>query len=111
MSESRATNSHQPPPFVYGQILARSAHEAAMRSKIPGIGRFLTQGMAAGAFLFFVPPVFFILYTSGPGYYFLMALLLPIYLVVGMSLGVVQGIVIWASRSEEHTSELQSPCN
>src|SRR5687768_5069279 len=96
MSTSGPTISNQPPSFVYGQILARSAYEAAMHSQIPGIGRFLTQGMAAGAFVFFVLPVVYILYNFGRRGNFLIGLLLPIYLVLGIALGVVQGFIIWA---------------
>jgi hypothetical protein len=95
MSARGPTISQQPSSFVYGQILARSAYEAAMHSQIPGIGRFLTQGMAAGAFVSFVLPVVYILYNSGRGNN-LIGLVWPIYLVLGMAVGVVQGLVIWA---------------
>src|SRR5918993_527312 len=96
MRGNSPTISYQPPPFVYGQILARSAYEAALHSQIPSIGRFLTQGMAAGAFVFFVLPVVYILYNFGRRGNFLIGLLLPIYLVLGIALGVVHGLVIWA---------------
>lgn len=96
MSASGPTISHQPPSFVYGQILARSAHEAAKHSQIPGIGRFLTQGMAAGVFVFFVLPLLYTLYNFGRSFNSFIILLLPIYLAIGMSLGLVQGLVIWA---------------
>ena len=96
MSKSSATISYQPPPFVYGQILSRSAYEAAMHSQIPGIGRFLTQGITAGAFVFFVLTVVLPLFNLGRRYNSLIGLLLPIYLVLGMALGVVHGLVIWA---------------
>jgi hypothetical protein len=96
MSARSTTISYQRPPFIYGQILARSAHEAAMNSKIPGIGRFLTQGMAAGAFVCFVLMVVHVLYYSVGGYRFLIGLLLPFALASGMALGMVQGLIIWA---------------
>ena len=49
-----ATNTDQQPPYLYGEIF--SLYQAPP-PELPGIGRFLSQGAAAGAFAVVVAPL------------------------------------------------------
>ena len=92
MIESGATATYQRPPFIYGEILSRSMCEAD-RPELPGIGRFLSQGAAIGAFISFLFPLYGIVSTRG--YTFLLIGALPFFLAGGIAFGLLQGFGMW----------------
>lgn len=92
MIQSGATVPYQRPPFIYGEILSRSICEAD-RPELPGIGRFLSQGAAIGAFISFLFPLYGIVSTRG--YTFLLIGALPFFLAGGIAFGLLQGFGIW----------------
>lgn len=65
------------------------------RPALPGIGRFLSQGAAAGAIIYFLVELFLVLEARHYKLFFLF--LLPFFLVWGMLVGLCVGLVIWAS--------------
>jgi len=83
------------PPYVYGEILSRSLHQYT-HSELPGIGRFISQGMVVGAFIAFLFPVSGMLLHPENGYNFLLIAWLPYILATGIGFGVGQGVLIWA---------------
>lgn len=99
MSESGATVPYQRPPFIYGEILSRSACEAK-RPELPGIGRFLSQGVVIGAFISFLFPLYGIISTRG--YTFLLIGALPFFLAGGLAFGLVQGLGMWGCTRFVH---------
>lgn len=92
-----ATIPYQRPPFIYGEILSRSMYEtgSSVQSPRPGIGRFLSQGMAAGTVISFLLPAVYILAHPTNGYNFFLMFALPFYLAVASVVGFVQGLAIW----------------
>lgn len=95
MSETNATVAYQRPPFLYGEVLSASVYQSP-RNELPGIGRFLSQGVAAGAGIYFLVQLAIILSQPNNGYNVLYIILLPFVLVWGMVLGLFEGLVIWA---------------
>lgn len=84
----------QCPPFPYGRILSDTVY-AATANELPGFGTLLSQGATVGAGLALLIPVRGIL--SNDKFYALLFLgSLPSYLALGMGIGVVEGIIIWA---------------
>lgn len=92
MIESGAAVPYQRPPFIYGEILSRSMCEAD-RPELPGMGRFLSQGAAIGAFISFLFPLYGIVFTRG--YTFLLIGALPFFLAGGIAFGLLQGFGMW----------------
>jgi len=80
------------PPHVYGEIL--SLYQAPP-PELPGIGRFLSQGAAAGAFSSFLTALFFVLSQPTNGLNILIIFILPFFLAGGMICGLFVGLAIW----------------
>lgn len=96
-----ASEIQQRPPYVYGEILSRSLYQAA--PELPGIGRFLSQGAAAGAFTSFLIALFIVLSQPTNGWNMLIIFLLPFFLAGGMVCGLFEALVIWGcSRLAHH---------
>ena len=91
MIESGATIR---PPYIYGEILSRSLCQSPF-SELPGFGRFLSQGIVVGVFVWFLWPVFGMLAHPENGYNFLLISGLPIFLAMGTGFGLFEGLVIW----------------
>jgi hypothetical protein len=64
-------------------------------SPLPPFGRFLSQGVAAGAIIYFLVELFILL--QAPHWKSFFVFLLPLFLVWGMLVGLCVGLVIWAS--------------
>ena len=95
-----ATESQQRPPYVYGEILSRSLYQAA--PELPGIGRFLSQGAAAGAFTASLGPLLIVLSQPTNGWNMLVIFVLPFFLGGGMVFGLFEGLVIWGCSRLAH---------
>jgi len=83
--------------MIASEILSLSNYQLP-QPKLPGIGRFLSQGAASGAIIYFLIPLFVLLWD--PPYdsqSFFFVLFLPFVLVWGMLIGLFAGLVIWAS--------------
>src|ERR1041384_1413314 len=87
-------SAYQRPPHIYGEILSSCVYQSAL-DKLPGIGRFLSQGIAAGALIYFFIALT-ILLLEPPGHNFGFVMFLPFVLVWGMLIGLFEGLVIWA---------------
>jgi hypothetical protein len=86
-------------PYVYGEILSRGMYQFP-EPKLPGIGRFLSQGAAAGVTIYFL--IGLIVMIKEPPHpssfvFFFFIFLLPFVLVWGMLIGLFVGLVIWAA--------------
>jgi len=92
MIESGAKIRH---PYIYGEILSRSLCESPL-SELPGFGRFLSQGIVVGALVSFWFPVMGMLLHPENGYNFLFISYLPFILAVGMGIGLLEGVLLWA---------------
>ena len=88
-----ASAPYQRPP--YGEILSPSVYPS-LQYELPGIGRFLSQGVAAGAGIYFLIQLTIILLEPRGGRIFVFVYFLPFVLVWGMLLGLFEGLVIWA---------------
>jgi hypothetical protein len=86
-------------PYIYGEILSRSMYQAREPER-PGIGRFLSQGAAAGAITYFMIALIVMLKEPqhSPAFvFFFFLFLLPFVLVWGMLIGLFVGLVIWVA--------------
>jgi hypothetical protein len=81
-------------PYAYGSILSRSLSQAPKPER-PGIGRFLSQGAAAGAFICFLGLLSIVLSQPQNGYNIFVIFILPFLLAGGMIFGLFEGLVIW----------------
>ena len=81
-------------PYIYGEILSRSLCQSPL-SKLPGFGRFLSQGIVVGAFVSFLFPMIGLLINS-KGYNYLLIYWLPFFLATGMGFGLFEGLFLWA---------------
>ena len=93
MIQSAAT--HLRTPYSYGEILSHSLYQAPIHN-LPGFGRFLSQGIVAGALVSFSIPVIGMLAHPENGYNFLLIAWLPYFLATGMGFGLFEGALIWA---------------
>ena len=82
--------------MIASEVLSRNVYRVP-RPELPGVGRFLSQGAAAGAFVYFVIPLFALLWEPYDSMSFLVVLILPFALVWGMLVGLFAGFVIWVS--------------
>jgi len=82
-------------PYIYGEILSRSLCQSPL-SELPGLGRFLSQGIVVGAFASFLFPVLAMLVDRKNGYNFLLISWLPFILATGMAFGLFEGLFLWA---------------
>jgi len=89
-----ASEIQQRSPYVYGEILSRSLYQAPP-PELPGIGRFLSQGTAAGAFTSFLVALLIVLSQPTNGWNMLIIFLLPFLLAAGMICGLFEGLAIW----------------
>ena len=96
MSENAATV--QQPPYVYGNVLLRTIYEP--QSLEPSrLGRCLSQGAATGAVIAFL----FCLVLAGLSHNPYLVLILPFLQVIGIIMGLFQGLVVWGwMRLAEH---------
>jgi hypothetical protein len=96
MIQHDATITHQRPPYIYGEILARSAYKAEIDARFdrPRFGVYIAQGAATGAILEFLFVVILIITVPNP-YNFLFMYGLPVILVFGAGWGTVKALVIW----------------
>ena len=96
MSDNAATV--QQPPYVYGNVLLRTIYEP--QSLEPSrLGRCLSQGAATGAVIAFL----FCLILAGLSGNPYLGLILPFLQVIGIILGLFQGLVVWGwMRLAEH---------
>jgi hypothetical protein len=92
-----ASEAYQRPPHIYGEILSSYVYQSP-RDEVAGIGRFLSQGTAAGAVIYFLIQLTIILLQPPDAYRynFIYVLLLPFALLWGMLNGLFEGLVIWA---------------
>lgn len=95
MIQNGATATHQRPPYIYGEILARSAYtaETDRRWDRPRFGVYIAQGAATGAILEFLFVVIQIVTVPNP-YNFLFVYGLPVILGFGAGWGTVKALVI-----------------
>ena len=91
-----ASTPYQRPPHIYGEILSSSVYPS-LRDEAPGIGRFLSQGTAAGAVIYFLIQLTIVLLQPRGIDNFVFVIFLPFVLVWGMLLGLFEGLVIWAA--------------
>lgn len=96
MSENAATVPQT--PYVYGSVLLRSVYQP--QSLEPSrLGRCLSQGAATGAVIGFL----FCLIQAGLHNNGYLLLVLPFLLVIGIIMGLFQGLVVWGwMRLAEH---------
>ena len=87
--------AHERSPYIYGEILSSSLCRSPQH-ELPGFGRFVSQGIFVGVFVFFLLPVIGMLSNPENGYNFLFISWLPIFLVTGMGFGLFEGLVLWA---------------
>jgi hypothetical protein len=80
-------------PQGHGAVLFRSVYTP--EEKVPGIGRFLSQGAVAGPLLSFVATVGAILLNPTNGYNFFFIFLLPFYLAFSMVFSLFPSLLIW----------------
>ena len=92
-----ASEAYQQPPHIYGEILSSYVYQSP-RDVVPGIGRFLSQGTAAGAVIYFLGQLtVLLLQPPDPyGFNFVYVAFLPFALVWGMLIGLFEGLVTWA---------------
>ena len=95
MIETDVAVAQQRPPYIYGEILSHSIYQLP-RDELPGIGRFLSQGIVVGTFVSFLFTVLGMLLDPKNGYNFLLISWLPIILATGIGFGVLEGCVLWA---------------
>jgi hypothetical protein len=87
-----ATDTHQRPSYVDGEILSIYW---APQAELPGIGRFLSQGAAAGAFIPFLVCLTVVLSQLHNHWNFLILFVLPFFSAAGMVFGMFEGLAIW----------------
>jgi len=87
-----ATDTHQRPSYVDGEILSIYW---APQAELPGIGRFLSQGAAAGAFIPFLVCLTVVLSQPHNHWNFLILFVLPFFSATGMVFGMFEGLAIW----------------
>ena len=80
--------------MIASETLSRTIYQLAQPA-LPRIGSFLSQGVAAGAIIYFLIVLFIIL--DAPYYKLCFVFLLPFFLVWGMLVGLCVGLIIWAS--------------
>src|ERR1051325_4957827 len=90
-------SAYQRPPHIYGEILSSCVYQSPL-DKLPRIGRFLSQGIAAGALIYFLIPLTILLLEPPDPYgrNFGFVMFLPFVLVWGMLIGLFVGLVVWA---------------
>lgn len=103
MIQNGATATHQRPPYIYGEILSRSAYTAETNNRFdrPRFGVYVAQGVATGAILEFLFVVNQII-TVPNGYNFLFVYGLPVILGFGAGWGTVKALVIWTIAKLAH---------
>jgi len=103
MIRNGATATHQRPPYIYGEILSRSAYTAETDKRLdrPRFGVYIAQGVATGAVLEFLFVVIQII-TVPDGYNFLFVYGLPVILGFGAGWGTVKALVIWTCARLAH---------
>lgn len=101
MIQSDTTVTQQRPPFVYGEILSRSLYMSE-QSRFPGIGRFLSQGAVAGAFVYFLLALGLVLLRPENAGNAFIIYTLPLFLGAGMLFGMFGGLVIWGCSRLAH---------
>ena len=88
--------------MIASEVLSHSIYQVP-QPKLPGIGRFLSQGAAAGMIVYFLILLFLILLfviLRDPPHdsdFFFVIVFLPFVLVWGMLIGLFAGLVVWAS--------------
>jgi hypothetical protein len=82
--------------MIASETLSHSIHQLPER-ELPGIGRFLSQGVSAGAITYFLIQLTLMLEGPQDDHAFVFAFFLPFVLVWGMLIGLFVGLVIWAS--------------
>ena len=80
--------------MIASEVLSRRIYQLP-QPQLPGIGRFLSQGVAAGVFIYFLITLFIIFQAQYEKFAFVF--FLPFFLVWGMLVGLCVGLVIWAS--------------
>jgi hypothetical protein len=103
MIQNGATATHQRPPYIYGEILSRSAYTAETDKRLdrPRFGVYIAQGAATGAILGFLFVVIQIITVPNP-YNFLFIYGLPVILGFGAGWGTVKALVIWTCAKLAH---------
>lgn len=103
MIQHAATATHQRPPYIYGEILSRSAYTAETNSRFdrPRFGVYIAQGAATGAILEFLFVVVQIITVPNP-YNFLFIYGLPVILGFGAGWGTVKALVLWTCAKLAH---------
>lgn len=90
---------------IYGAVLSGSVYAA--KDELPGIGRFLSQGAAAGAVLAFLFTLGALVRDWTNPYNFVFIFSLPIYLGAAMILSLFPSLLIWAgTRLDGHHLDL-----
>ena len=90
MSGSNATASSEVLPARYGSILSYVGN-----STPPGIGTFLSQGVAAGAMVYFFFPLLMVLLYPSVGYNLWFVPFVACFVVLGMVLGIIEALIVW----------------
>jgi len=88
-----ASDTQHQMPYVYGEILSRSMYQAR-EPELPGIGRFLSQGAAGGAFVSFLFPLTIVL-SQPDTWNILIIFFLPFFLAIGIIFGLFDGFLVW----------------
>lgn len=80
-------------PESHGAVLFRSVYDP--EEKLPGVGRFLSQGAAAAPIMSFLVTIGVILLDPTNGYNFFFIFLLPFYLAFSMVFSLLPSLLIW----------------
>ena len=98
MIESDAATIYQPAQRLSGQVLFKNEYvgDAMQKQSRPGFWLMVSQAAAAGVFVAFVIFMLWLRSLHFP-YNFLLVAALPQFLLLGLGVGTLKGVTIWAS--------------